>query len=168
MKTITKEEIQKLITDKQEFVLLNALRPDSFAKVHIPDSINIPIRLDGFDENVGEFIPNKEQMVITYCANPDWTSSADAAGRLEELGYKNVYDYEGGLKDWLKARLPVIRGRKIWVNKLLRNFILNSNINSNLQYFQDSLGFYVFHSFVSTKERNKKNSSLLLYLFPDG
>jgi len=71
MKTITKEEIQKLIADKQEFVLLNALRPDSFAKVHIPDSVNIPIRLEGFDENVGELIPNKEQMVITYCTNPD-------------------------------------------------------------------------------------------------
>ena len=30
--------------------------------------------------------------------------------QFHELGYKNVYEYEGGLKDWLKARLPVIRG----------------------------------------------------------
>ncbi len=71
MKQITKEEIQKLITDKQEFVLLNALLPAIFAKVHIPDSVNIPIRLDGFDEKVRKLIPNKEQMVITYCTNPD-------------------------------------------------------------------------------------------------
>ena len=41
MKIITTEEIQKLIKKEQEFVLVNALRPDSFAKAHIP------IRLKG-------------------------------------------------------------------------------------------------------------------------
>jgi rhodanese-related sulfurtransferase len=71
MKSIEKETIQKLIKDKEKFVLLNALRPDSFAKVHIPDSINIPIRLEGFDEKAKRLIPDKEQMVITYCTNYD-------------------------------------------------------------------------------------------------
>ncbi|MDO9578876.1 MAG: hypothetical protein Q7J16_13415 [Candidatus Cloacimonadales bacterium] len=31
MKTITREEIQSLIDNKMDFVLVNALRPDSFA-----------------------------------------------------------------------------------------------------------------------------------------
>jgi len=71
MKFIEKETIQKLIKEKERFILLNALSPDSFAKVHLPDSVNIPIRLEGFDETAYELIPEKEQMVITYCADPD-------------------------------------------------------------------------------------------------
>ena len=110
MKNITKEEILELIEKKVDMVLLNALRPDSFAKVHIPDSINIPIRLSGFDEKVAEMFPNKKRMIITYCTGPGWKSSFDAAGRLEELGFTNVYEYQGGLKEWLKSRLPIIRG----------------------------------------------------------
>jgi len=70
MKTITNEKIQKLIEDNSEFTLVDALRPDSFAKVHIPDSINLPIRLPGFDEKAKKLIPNKEQIVITYCTGP--------------------------------------------------------------------------------------------------
>lgn len=71
MKKIEKEDIQKLLKEKQDFVLVDALKPDSFAKVHIPNSINLPIRLEGFDEKAQQAIPDKEQIVITYCTNPD-------------------------------------------------------------------------------------------------
>ena len=71
MKLIEKEAIQKLIKEKEKFVLLNALKPESFVKVHLPDSVNIPIRLEGFDEKALKLIPEKDQMVITYCTNPD-------------------------------------------------------------------------------------------------
>jgi hypothetical protein len=70
MKNITKEEIQKFIDDEIEFVFVNTLRPDSHAKVHIPESINIPIRLDGFDEKVSKLLPFKEQLIIVYCSGP--------------------------------------------------------------------------------------------------
>ena len=67
MKTITREEIQKLIKEKQIFVLVDALRQDSFDKVHIPNSINLPIRLPDFNELALKLIPNKKQLIVTYC-----------------------------------------------------------------------------------------------------
>jgi rhodanese-related sulfurtransferase len=33
--------------------------------------------------------------------------SSLAAEKLTEIGYKNVYDYEGGLQDWKDAGLPL-------------------------------------------------------------
>jgi rhodanese-related sulfurtransferase len=70
MKQVEKNEILKLIDDKEDFVLVNALRPDGFAKVHIPESINLPIRLEGFDKLALENIPQKDKKVIVYCAGP--------------------------------------------------------------------------------------------------
>ncbi|MCF7794389.1 MAG: rhodanese-like domain-containing protein [Candidatus Cloacimonetes bacterium] len=61
MKLIEKEEIKRLLDSKTHFALVNALRPADHAKVHIPNSINLPIRLDGFDELAGELIPDKER-----------------------------------------------------------------------------------------------------------
>jgi len=44
---------------------------------------------------------------ITYCASFECQASTKAAEKLVSLGYSNVLDYKGGLKDYKEARLPV-------------------------------------------------------------
>ena len=41
------------------------------------------------------------------CASFECHASPMAAKRLDQMGYKNVYDYEGGMKDWKGAGYPV-------------------------------------------------------------
>jgi rhodanese-related sulfurtransferase len=35
-----------------------------------------------------------------YCASIDCHSSTDAAKKLDQAGFTNVYDYRGGAKAW--------------------------------------------------------------------
>jgi len=71
METITAEEIIELQKAKKSFVLLNVLNPESHDKVHIAESINIPVRLPGFEEKVLQQLSDKEQLIITYCTSYD-------------------------------------------------------------------------------------------------
>lgn len=45
-----------------------------------------------------------------YCSNAACQNSPQAARRLVELGYTDVYDYEQGKQDWIDADLPIETG----------------------------------------------------------
>ena len=46
---------------------------------------------------------------MVYCKNTECPASEKAASRLDELGYRSVFDYEAGKVDWKEAGLPVER-----------------------------------------------------------
>mgnify|MGYP003626742147 CR=1 FL=1 len=47
-------------------------------------------------------ITRQDLEVVVYCANFDCPASTDAARKLDEAGFNNVYDYEGGTQDWME------------------------------------------------------------------
>jgi len=71
MKLITLEEIQELETKEIKFIFVNALLPEAFEKSHIPGSINLPIKLDDFDELAKHLLPDLAGKIITYCTGPN-------------------------------------------------------------------------------------------------
>ena len=110
MKTLTTEELQQLKQSDDHFTLINTLGPEEYAKQHIPDSINIPVDLDDFVEHVEEWVADKSEPVVVYCANHDCSASETAAEMLEKDGFSNVYDYEDGIEAWVEAGNAVERG----------------------------------------------------------
>lgn len=100
MKTITKEELKDMIDNKEDFVLINVLPRESFEKQHIPGSINISIGDEDFGKKAKQEIKDKNKKIVVYCANSECQASPRAAEKLTEMGYKNVWDYEGGIKDY--------------------------------------------------------------------
>lgn len=99
MKTLTKEQLRNMIERKEDFVLVNVLSKEYFDKQHIPGSINIPLD-ENFEKNAKEKIPSKSKKVVVYCASFECQASLKAAEKLTEMGYKDVWDYEGGIKDY--------------------------------------------------------------------
>ena len=103
VKSLKKEKLREMIDKGEDFVLVNVLSEESFWKKHIPGSINIPVHEDGFKEKAKDLLPGKDEKIVVYCASFDCSASPKAAKKLEELGYTNVYDYEGGIKEWESA-----------------------------------------------------------------
>ena len=56
-----------------------------------------------------EKVASKAETIVTYCGGPQCPSSKQAAEKLVTLGYTNVFAYEGGLKDWSEAGLPLVK-----------------------------------------------------------
>lgn len=101
MQAITKEELKKMNSERHEdFVLINVLPREYFNKAHIRTSVNIPHDQPDFARKVEEAAGSKERKIVLYCASFDCDASPKAAKKLEQAGFKKVYDYEGGTKDW--------------------------------------------------------------------
>tara|TARA_R110000851_G_scaffold141976_2_gene280178 strand:- start:130492 stop:130812 length:321 start_codon:yes stop_codon:yes gene_type:complete len=103
MQTINREELEAMNgREKRDFVLINVLPREDFKREHIRTSINIPKASEDFSDEVERVTGNKERAVVLYCANFDCPLSTEAARELDEAGFRQVYDYEGGTADWLK------------------------------------------------------------------
>lgn len=103
--TITADELKRALEGDQPPVLINVLPREAHEARHIPGSVNVPT--DDI-EQVESLLPNKDDTVVVYCANADCTASPNAAERLEDLGYTNVVDFEGGYAGWRQAGYPLI------------------------------------------------------------
>lgn len=104
MKTIKREELKKMIESKEDFLLINVLSKESFDEKHIPGSINIPVKNDDFIKRVEILTGTKTKKIVVYCANFECTASPTAAKKLTEVGFTNVYYYQGGVDDWFQTK----------------------------------------------------------------
>lgn len=106
MEIISREELRKKIERGDDFVLLEVLPKESYEESHLPGAINIPLG-DGFDDKAVHALPDKEQEIVVYCADENCSASPTASKKLEDLGYRRVYDYEFGKADWKAAGLAL-------------------------------------------------------------
>jgi rhodanese-related sulfurtransferase len=102
--SISRDELAAKIERGDEFVLIDALAPMSFAHSHLPGAINLPP--EWVDERGPDRIPLDTEVVV-YCASSTCDSSITVANRLVELGYRNVRHFVEGKRAWVEAGLPL-------------------------------------------------------------
>jgi rhodanese-related sulfurtransferase len=106
---ISRESLWQKIERGDEFVLVDALAPMSYAMSHLPGAINITP--EWIDDRARRRIPDRDTEVVVYCADVTCDASVAVANRLIELGYTNVRHYAEGKRDWAEAGLPLEGGR---------------------------------------------------------
>ena len=104
LKCITRDALKRMIDKNEDFILVDVLSLESYEKEHIPGSINIPL---ADIKNKAERLLKKDKEIVVYCGSSQCTMSSQAAEELARLGYKEVYDYEGGLQDWKDAGFSI-------------------------------------------------------------
>ncbi len=110
MQTISTQELLDKMERNENGILVNTLARDQFQKAHIPNSLNIPEQQPDFASQVEQAAGSKDQTIVVYCASEDCHSSEQAARKLEEAGFSNVYDYEGGSKSWSESGQQLVAG----------------------------------------------------------
>jgi rhodanese-related sulfurtransferase len=89
-------------------VLVEALPEKYFREWHLPGARHLPH--DEVARLAPTVLPDKAAEIVVYCASRSCQNSHIAAGRLEQMGYRNVAVYAGGKQDWSEAGLAVERG----------------------------------------------------------
>ncbi|MCF7907466.1 MAG: rhodanese-like domain-containing protein [Candidatus Omnitrophica bacterium] len=107
LKEISREELSDLIESGEDFKLVDVLSRESFAKGHIKGAVSIPLAEIG---RKSAKLLKKRDKIVTYCASFECSASTTAARKLIALGYKNVFDYKGGLKDYQEGGLSLETG----------------------------------------------------------
>ncbi|MBA2481247.1 MAG: rhodanese-like domain-containing protein [Planctomycetes bacterium] len=112
MKIINRYELASMLDDNEVFTLINALPEEDFSQGHIPGSVNIPLSDDRseFAREVEHHVESTDEKIVVYCASSSCPVSRDAADALDQAGFTNVFAYEGGMKDWQAAALPIESG----------------------------------------------------------
>ena len=91
---ISAEEAYEMMAS-QEVVVVDVRTREEYDGGHIENAVLVP------NESIGgempEALPDKEATLLIYCRSG--RRSKDAAQKLLELGYQNVYDF-GGVIDW--------------------------------------------------------------------
>jgi thioredoxin len=79
--------------------ILDVRTPEEFKNQHIDHAINVDWKNDNFVEKANTF--NKEKPVFVYCLAG--SRSQQAANKLSELGFKKIYNLQGGILKWNSA-----------------------------------------------------------------
>jgi rhodanese-related sulfurtransferase len=108
MSAITRDEIKSLLDEGRPVTLVEALPEKYWKHSHLPGAINIPH--DRTHELAPQLLPDKDALIVVYCANEPCKNSTIASGELVSLGYRNIREYIGGKQDWIDAGLPVEKG----------------------------------------------------------
>jgi rhodanese-related sulfurtransferase len=102
---ISRTELHDQIQAGSSFKLVEALPAKYYQEAHLPRALNLP--LDRIDELAVNLLPNKDELIVTYCASQACENSTTAAAHLRKLGYSNVREYHEGKAGWIAAGLPV-------------------------------------------------------------
>ena len=108
-----RQQINKFITPQEAYTLMQANKnnpnfiiiddrsPADFRSGRIANAINIPT--NNFSADVSRLDKNK--IYLVYCP-----SGCGATSRtMKSLGFKEVYEIEGGLNAWKSKGLPVVK-----------------------------------------------------------
>lgn len=92
--------------DNHEVLVVHTLNAQNYSTAHIPGAINVD-----YEKMTEASLPSdKNQGLVFYCAGPQCPVSKRAASKAASWGYKNVYVYEGGIKDWRDSGMKVASG----------------------------------------------------------
>lgn len=96
IKTIAVPAFAKEIQTNKKPQILDVRTPAEFAEGHIENAINVDWQGENFVKNAEKFDKNKA--VYVYCRSGK--RSLKASEKLEALGFKNIYNLDGGFLKW--------------------------------------------------------------------
>lgn len=90
----------------EDLVILDVRTPEEFAEGHIEGAVMIDFYRDDFADQLAELDPDVPYLL--YCRSGN--RSGQTAVLLEDLGFTDVADVDGGVVGWLDAGLPLVAG----------------------------------------------------------
>ena len=92
---ITQEQAREMMAIDDGHIIVDVRRQDEYDAGHVPGAILIP------NESIGteppEELPDLDQIILIYCRSGN--RSKQAAQKLFDMGYTNIYEF-GGIIDW--------------------------------------------------------------------
>ncbi|AZA51216.1 thioredoxin [Chryseobacterium carnipullorum] len=99
------KEFSKKLDQTKDAQLVDVRTPGEFRNGHLKSAMNIDWNADDFTEKAKAL--DKDKPVFVYCMSGP--RSTAAAAKLQEIGFKNVYEMQGGMMKWRNAELPEIK-----------------------------------------------------------
>jgi len=87
-------------------IFLDTRDPDDYRAGHIKGAVNLPFDwFDDFWPDVEPLLDGDDEIVV-YCSGAECETSLYEGRYLQELGYRRVFIFYGGLSDWVNRGFP--------------------------------------------------------------
>lgn len=93
---ISQETAKEMMNANDGHIIIDVRRHDEFDSGHIEGAICIPN--ESIDTEQPPELPDLNQIILVYCRSG--RRSKEAAQKLYNMGYTNVYEF-GGIIDWI-------------------------------------------------------------------
>ena len=108
LEMVSPSQAQEIVKKDSQVKFLDVRSPLEFSQAHIKDSINIPI--DVISTKIDELSADAKRYIV-FCRTGN--RSPMAADILIQSGINGVKVMDGGITEWQKKRLPVIKGKTV-------------------------------------------------------
>lgn len=103
IEVISPQEVRDAVSNNQARQLVDVRTLEEFNEGHLKTAQNICVTDDDFTENISKL--DKDQPIYLYCRSGK--RSARAAQIVKDLGFKEIYDMDGGYLNWESQKLEV-------------------------------------------------------------
>lgn len=126
---MTTADLEKLVAQGPEegkYFLFDSRPKPRFQEGAIPTAVNLPY--PSFDKMLDKLPPDKDALLIFYCAGPSCTMSPGSANKAKKLGYTNIRVYRDGMPAWSEKNYGVLSALSLkegWIDKDIPHVLLD-------------------------------------------
>ncbi|MCZ8355176.1 MAG: rhodanese-like domain-containing protein [Cyclobacteriaceae bacterium] len=102
LKVVDVATFEKLTKDKNVF-LLDVRTPNEYKNGHLKGATLIDFYQSDFKQKLAKL--DKQKTILVYCKSGGRSNNTGTI--LKEMGFKDVYDLQGGITAWEKAGKPI-------------------------------------------------------------
>lgn len=133
VENITPEAFAKKINETPNAQILDVRTPEEFASEHLDKAVNINWLGNDFAANTEKL--DKSKPVFVYCKSG--ARSAKAVAKLQELGFANIYELQGGILKWNAAGLSKPDNKTIGMSSQEYSKLLNSDKKVLIDFYAE-------------------------------
>jgi len=105
VKEISPQEAESLINNNGNLTVIDVRTPQEYATGHLARAINLDLRSQTFNDELGKL--DKKKAYLVYCQSGN--RSQKASDTMKELGFTEVYNLSGGITQWARDGLPTVK-----------------------------------------------------------
>ena len=91
------------MTTLKNAIVLDVRTPEEYTNGYIGKALNIDYESDAFEKEISKL--DKSKTYLLYCESGGRSKSALEV--MHEQGFKNVFELNGGMEEWVNSKLPV-------------------------------------------------------------
>jgi thioredoxin len=100
--SVSEVEFSKKITELPGVPIIDVRTPGEFSQGHLKNALNYDISSGEFEKQIASL--DKLKPVLVYCMSGNRSTSA--VSYMQSIGFKEVYELNGGMMKWRAANLP--------------------------------------------------------------
>jgi thioredoxin len=104
--TISVDQFDQKLSTTAGAQLIDVRTPEEYAGGHLKNAVNINYNSDDFEAQSGKL--DKSKPVFVYCLSGG--RSSNAADKMEEMGFSEIYNMDGGIMKWSSAGKTLDKG----------------------------------------------------------